>query len=199
MLRTKKCSDCACHLPLSEFSPRADGCGDGYRSNCKFCKRIQLAFWKAANPEKVKANKARHRAGQFQRDPEHVRSLRRTVKTRGRAKLRQTAPERLTEARRLERLRAKERDPVAWAAAKRLQKLAREEFIKQATPAWADFDAMRVFYERARTLSDRGEPHHVDHIVPLKGERVCGLHVHTNLQVLPARANILKSNKYHAS
>lgn len=49
--------------------------------------------------------------------------------------------------------------------------------------------------EITKFYNNRPDNHHVDHIIPLKGENVCGLHVPWNLQYLPAHMNIKKSNK----
>lgn len=66
----------------------------------------------------------------------------------------------------------------------------------QATPAWADLAAIRAIYKEAREVSRlTGEPHHVDHIVPLKSHVVCGLHNQFNLRVIPAPINLSKGNR----
>ena len=67
----------------------------------------------------------------------------------------------------------------------------------QRTPAWADRDAIKGLYEEAARLQEvLGIEMHCDHIVPLQGELVCGLHVESNLQVIPAVLNLRKSNKF---
>ncbi len=68
-----------------------------------------------------------------------------------------------------------------------------------ATPSWLtekDFEDIKEMYKLAQACSEVfEEQYHVDHIIPLQGENVCGLHVPWNLQILSAFDNISKSNK----
>lgn len=65
-----------------------------------------------------------------------------------------------------------------------------------ATPMWADFDAIEQVYRDAKTLEGlTGVPHHVDHIIPIHGKNVSGLHVHWNLRPIPATENLRKGNR----
>lgn len=70
----------------------------------------------------------------------------------------------------------------------------------KALPKWfSDFDklAFTEAYKLAKQRSiETGIPWEVDHIVPLFGKKVCGLHVSENIQVIPRRLNRMKSNKY---
>lgn len=69
----------------------------------------------------------------------------------------------------------------------------------QATPSWLsnnDFNNIKIWYMYAKLLkSSFDESLHVDHIVPLQGVDVCGLHVPWNLQILPSSINIGKKNR----
>ena len=66
----------------------------------------------------------------------------------------------------------------------------------QATPSWTDKEAIAGMYQLAAIFNSTGINLHVDHIVPLKSNKVCGLHSEDNLRLLPATENITKGNRY---
>ena len=65
------------------------------------------------------------------------------------------------------------------------------------TPAWANIDKMNETYKECKRISEEtGILHHVDHIIPLNGRNVSGLHVETNLQIITAHENLSKHNSF---
>jgi hypothetical protein len=80
------------------------------------------------------------------------------------------------------------------ACAERALRRCRE---KQRTVSWANLEKIKQLYREARKLTEEtGVPHHVDHIIPLQGKLVSGLHVENNLRVIPAKENISKHNRF---
>ncbi len=70
----------------------------------------------------------------------------------------------------------------------------------QATPVWLTDDdhwMIEQAYDIARLRTTMlGVKFEVDHIIPLRGRKVCGLHVPWNLQITPLKANRVKSNSF---
>jgi hypothetical protein len=74
----------------------------------------------------------------------------------------------------------------------------RKATILQRTPIW-DPDAHLIVakYQLAAMLTKAsGIEYHVDHIIPLQGRKVSGLHVFFNLRVIPGSDNVKKSNSF---
>ena len=76
----------------------------------------------------------------------------------------------------------------------------RKATIKRACPNCLTEDDLKIItsiYSECKRISEiTGIPHHVDHIVPLQGKNICGLHVPCNLQILTKEENLRKGNKY---
>lgn len=101
----------------------------------------------------------------------------------------------------LERNRAKMRDrqktnPVGYAVASAKRRAAKV----QRTPHWLSEDDLWMIeqaYELAALRTKMfGFAWHVDHVIPLFGKKVSGLHTPYNLQVIPGSLNIAKNNRF---
>lgn len=69
----------------------------------------------------------------------------------------------------------------------------RHKRFRKATPTWANLDKIAEIYRNCPKGFE------VDHIVPITGKNVCGLHVETNLQYLPMSDNRRKGNKFESN
>ena len=144
---------------------------------CKSCQKITFAAWEAKNLAKRAEEKMEKRKA----NPEHTRML---AKAR-----RANNPDKTKEDSRRNYLRNKH---LYIAGAKRY-KIAKMRNI----PVWADSGEINKIYKIAADISkETGIPYHVDHIVPLQGKYVSGLHVSYNLQLIPAKDNLSKGNKW---
>jgi hypothetical protein len=101
------------------------------------------------------------------------------------AKMRRRRQNRLLEIRTKERKQYK-LNPyrIRFESAKRKANMA------QAIPRWADLNKIKEIYKNCPF------GYEVDHIIPLRGKTVCGLHVETNLQYLTKTENRRKNNIY---
>lgn len=195
----KMCRECLVPKPVQAFDPR--------RAKCKECVKDRRAAYYVAN-------KDRHlEAGRQWREknPEKVKAIRKRQYDKGRESGKPTwaavNPDKASEYskryRKLhtetlsERRRAYYANVVANSErmlAMKYASVARYKAAKlRAIPPWADEEKTREIYREAKELRALGVDCHVDHIQPLRGKMVCGLHWHGNLRIILAHENHAKN------
>lgn len=203
----KTCSKCNTAKPVDQFSLHKKS-KDGLNNACKDCRRIAQSIWYQNNAERQRASCAEWRAANSERDKQRKAEYNAANAERIRKKnaaYYQATAERQKEKRRQlynEKTALILSQNSAWSAKNRGVRNAisarRHARKLNATPAWSDTDACRAFYrEAAKRTAETGVEWEVDHIVPLQGRKVCGLHVPWNLQLLTKSENCSKHNKHN--
>lgn len=155
------------------------------KGSCVDCLKDE---WKKATETRADYFKAYNKS-------EAGQEAKQTYYTKNRETVIARAQARPTEEKRAYKALYKKSNPELYKA---LTSFRRRRF-RDATPVWLTHrqkTEMRELYKIAITMSrTTGERYVVDHIVPLNGETVCGLHVPWNLRVITQDDNLAKSNK----
>jgi hypothetical protein len=165
----KFCTKCQIKKPKADFGAQASR-KDGLRCWCKTCHNATNKAWRNNNNAYYKLR--------YANNPE----LRKPYD----AKYRSKNPNYLKE------YYESNKHEFIGRVAKRRKK------TKLASPLWVDEKKMRLYYRISTNLNALYGyvKYHVDHIVPLQGKLVSGLHVHNNLKILLAEENKAKFNKW---
>ena len=138
----------------------------------------QRKAWRLANPDKIKAQKERSMTKRRDKNAEYAKQYRLENKDKVSAYNKE--------------YRQNNKSRIYARNRSRKQKM-----LIQQMPSWADKSAMEIIYQQARRRSQiEGIKYHVDHIIPLNGNIVSGLHIESNLQILTARDNVTKKNNF---
>lgn len=194
-LNYKKCVSCFLTMPAVRFN-RRKASPDGLAYLCRVCDNLRSRIWRMKHPEKMAALSRKH----YEKDPEtHKRKCKDWV-------LQNPANRKAICKTYFERNRAKVAEANRkWresnVAKVRAIAMRRHAAKLNATPCWLTQEQWQLIektYDHARDCEIvSGETYQVDHVVPLQGFNVCGLHVPWNLQILPRDINASKGNAHH--
>lgn len=187
---TKVCTACGVEKGVGDYHKIKAG-KHGVMAECKCCYAVRTKAYYEANKESMleqaKAYKKANKETVSERMKAYYQANKEAVAEREKA-YREANKEAVAERKKAYR-KANPHIINAIKAKRRATKL-------QATPAWADLEAIKGMYELAAIFNCTGLNLHIDHIVPLQSNLVCGLHCEANLQLMPSSDNISKGNRH---
>lgn len=196
----KVCTQCLIHKPLSDFGKRA-AMLDGHKSQCKLCDSTKRM---ASYHEDSSSSLASSRRWKDEHK-EEVRRYAKAYEERNRVKRLKYLHDnssKISETHRLYRLnnKDKKRESCERYRLNNKEVAARHrKGVRRASTYTSEVDSLTIkgmYLLRDLLTLSTGMTHHVDHIIPINGVSVSGLHVAGNLQILTATDNIRKSNKW---
>ena len=187
----KKCYKCKELKDLSEFN-KDKSRSDGLNSMCRICNRLKDKFRWDNNKEAEKARNKEYRTENKERLNKKANQNYHDNKKACHDRYDKWAKENPYKRSESNKRYVQKNIGKKYANNKKryTNKLLR-------LPLWADLWKIEQFYIVAKKCSDLyGEIFHVDHIIPLQGKLVSGLHVENNLQIITQRENCQKSNSF---
>lgn len=188
----KVCRKCGVEKEIEEF-PKNLKMADGHLNACKPCEYARVKGWRNLNKERIKFLMDRWRKDNPEQFKRHL--IKYQVKTVEKRCAGRRARYEKNREKELAQCRAYQKGNTEYQSRKNA---IRRSAHANATPRWLTAiqkAQMAEFYEisKAKTVQT-GIKHHVDHIVPLRGKTVAGLHVPWNMQVLTGTENNRKFN-----
>lgn len=188
----RTCYHCSETKPLSEF-PRKKSSKDGISGMCHVCNRAKVRAWRLANPDKYKEANLNWRQNNAERKRKNGREWYQNNRDRHKACGRAWAQQNRDKTRKALR-EWSQRNPDKVLAAVNKRRTALMNRCGLLTPE-KEAQILAIYAEARRLTRETGVPHHVDHIAPLRGKTVSGLHVPQNLRIMPAFENMSKGAK----
>jgi len=178
----KRCNRCGAEKPCStEYFAKDKAAAGGLSHRCKLCASADGKAWRGRQIKSDLLEKERMRLAILRAIPEQKEKARLRLN-----RWRQKNPE---------KAKAQKHAQPEMKAERQTRRNATK---LHATPPWADFDAIQKLYALSKELTtETGIKHEVDHIIPLRGKNVTGLHVHQNLRVIPKAENASKGNRFY--
>jgi hypothetical protein len=183
----KVCSTCSVEKPTNLFYKHIRS-KDGLTSSCKKCTDNRVKAYTVKNKDLIRERKKKYRSANKERAAAYQKTYYLENKNQLKQKMSQYAKDNLADFRvRASKWKKNNNQKVNAAAAKR------RSMKKRQLPAWvSEFELKQIseFYKNCP------KGYHVDHVIPLKGKIVSGLHCLANLQYLPAAINLSKGNQW---
>lgn len=191
-LLTKFCNRCKQEKSIDYFGNLARS-KDGKNCYCKICQQAFRKSWVERNSEKQKRASKEWREKNIERVRATERANYNTNKERYTEKRKRMYEKHIEK--RLEYAKRIKKENREYHS--QLQRL-REAKCRKAFPKWANKKIMNQIYRQAKDMQkEDGVLRHVDHIIPLQHPMVSGLHCEFNLQILTAKENGEKKNKFN--
>jgi hypothetical protein len=209
----KRCVTCFVEKDYSLFSKNKPS-ADGYLSQCKECLKEKRRNLNITNPEAYELAKATARATKARLGKEHLKASKTNWDIKNAEHVKKYRDEHYKEN--AEYIKQHQRDlrlanpgiaskrTKAWKLRNPEKALDIKRYCNanyrakkiNASVSWKDNGKIDAIYKEAKRLSKlMWIEFHVDHIIPLQGEFVSGLHWEGNLQILTAFENLSKRNR----